>query len=209
MISSWFRGEIAGRFVLWKSTLNFRKYRSRKKVEILWNKNGKIKKNWQNWRTDSWISWMYGSPLVPSLPLFWRLYWCGKKFNAPPLFSRLCWCRKKFHVSQFCKRNFGHDFLSLRENLEGLPVLEFPKTLPKVFYWMDVLLKNTPPTVSIVLFTQFRWPCAHRSMLTHIVSFAFGFFCFGVFKFWLLQHGTRSIKEFSSRKRRGNLIFCP
>ena len=102
----------------------------------------------------------------------------GKKFHAPPLFSRLCWCGKKFDASEFCKRNFGHDFLSFRENLEGLPVLELPKTPPKVFYWVDVLLKKIPLIVSIVLFTQFRWPCAHRSICSHtlyllpLVSFA-------------------------------------
>ena len=107
----------------------------------------------------------YGNRLVPSSPLFLRICWCGKNFHAP----------------QFCKRNLGHDLLPLCENLEGLPVsLKFPKTSSKVFYWTFLdkeKRKKTLPIVSIVSFTQFSGqtnPCTHWSVLTHMISFAFG-----------------------------------
>ena len=89
--------------------------------------------------------------------------------------------REKFPCPAICKRNLGHDLLPLCENLEGLPVsLKFPKTSSKVFYWTFLdkeKRKKTLPIVSIVSFTQFSGqtnPCTHWSVLTHMISFAFG-----------------------------------
>ena len=89
--------------------------------------------------------------------------------------------------SRLCR----HDFSTLRENLEGLPVsLKFPKNSTKSFL-SDVF----GPKKKKIL-------CAYRPVLTHMVFFAFR--CSN----WFLEHGIGSIKELFSRKRRGNLIFC-
>ena len=114
---------------------------------------------------------------------------------SSPLFSRLCWCGKKFDAPQFCKRNFGHDFLSLRENLEGLPVLQFPKTPPKVFYWMDVLLKKTRllsvlPRLPNLDDHVLTGPCSHTLYLLPLVSFSLGCLNSGCYN--MVQEVSRS-----------------
>ena len=68
--------------------------------------------------------------------------------------------QEKFHAPQFCKRNFGHDFLPFRENVEGLPVLEISENAAKKIYNLgDHVLTGS---------------CSHTRYLLHLVSLSFG-----------------------------------